>query len=51
MRIPVRYARVHHAARAAIARKLMPRKFLLKGIQAIPRTFAPAKISRYTVVA
>ena len=28
-----------------------PRNFLLKGWEAIPRNFAPAKFSRYTVIA
>ena len=31
-------------------RKLKPRKFLLRGWQALPGKFAPAKMSRYTVV-
>ena len=31
-------------------RNLEPRNFLLKGWEAIPRKFAPAKISRYTVI-
>ena len=30
--------------------KIKPRKFLLKSLDVVPRKFAPAKISRYTVV-
>ena len=33
-----------------VPRKYKPRKFLLKSQDAFPRKFAPAKISRYTVV-
>ena len=33
----------------ALARNYEPRNFLLKGWEATPRNFAPAKISHYTV--
>ena len=37
-------------SRQSASAKLRTTKFLLKGWEAIPRNFAPAKISRYTIV-